>query len=535
LEKALPDVLAAPRRDREVAPVPDPQSRHLEHLRHVWQALGRDDPLWAVLSQADKRGGRWQRDEFFATGDAEVDYQLARLAVDDLPRERRFALDFGSGAGRLSRALARRFGKVLGLDVSSSMIEVARRLNADIDHLEFRENASARLEGVADASVDFVFSHIVLQHIPATLALGYVDEFFRVLAPGGVAVFQFVAGTDRSRRGRLFKLASNRWLNPMRRVAWRRREVFEMHTLEESALHACLARHPQLRLLHACDDHAAGPGWHGRRWSVVNEAAPPLRIERDGRVLYVDAADEQIGAALVAGREHEPHVARALRRYLAKGDVVLDVGANIGVFSLLAAECVGPAGRVVAVEPLAANRVLLARSAQESGFRQIELVSGAASDRPGVIELRVHPTTSNSARPEAAGPRLLGAEGATVAVPAVVLDEALAGLDRLDLVKIDIVGMEPLALRGLARSLWSWRPVLLTEFHPWAIGRVEGGDPTAFLEWLLGFYPGFVVLHRDGRQERCAGAADVMAVWQAANAAAGMDGRLHLDLLLLPE
>ncbi|MBN8726641.1 MAG: FkbM family methyltransferase [Xanthomonadales bacterium] len=514
--------------------IPASDSR-LEHLRHVWQALGRDDPLWAVLSQADKRGGRWQREEFFATGRAEVDYQLARLTVDGLPRARRLALDFGSGAGRLSRALAAHFGRVIGLDVSPSMVEVARRLNGDLANLEFRENASAGLDGIADASVDFVFSHIVLQHIPAPLALGYVEEFFRVLAPGGVAVFQFVAGTDGSRRGRLFALASNRWLNPVRRIAWRRREVFEMHALEEAALREMLARHPQLRLLHACDDHAAGPGWHGRRWSVANEASAPLRLEQDGRAVYVDAADEQIGAALAAGQAHEPHVARVLRRQLGEGDVMLDIGANLGVFSLLAAECVGPAGRVIAVEPVAANRVLLARSAQENGFRHVELIAAAASDVAGTIQLRTHPSTSNSAMPAAAGARLRAAGGATISVAAIVLDEQLVGLERLDLVKVDVVGMEPLALRGLERTLRRLRPALVTEFHPWAIERAAGGDPAAFLDGLLALYPAITILHRDGAEERCASVAEVMAAWRAANEAAAMDGRLHLDLLLLPE
>src|SRR5687768_12932320 len=60
------------------SPIPNPESRHfqsrqLEHLRRVWQTLGRDDPMWAVLSHADKRGGRWDPEEFLATGEVEVD------------------------------------------------------------------------------------------------------------------------------------------------------------------------------------------------------------------------------------------------------------------------------------------------------------------------------------------------------------------------------------------------------------------------------------------------------------------------------
>ncbi|HEY6985816.1 MAG TPA: methyltransferase domain-containing protein [Rhodanobacteraceae bacterium] len=247
----------------------------LERLRQVWQTLGREDPLWAVLSHSDKRGGRWKPEEFLATGRAEIDAQLQALAAHGLPVRHRLALDFGCGAGRLSRALAAHFEHVVGIDVAASMIETARRLNADIANVEFRENTSRRLESIADGSVDFVYSNVTLQHIPADLAAGYVDEFFRVLAPGGVAVFQFVAGPDESLRGRMFARIPNRWLNPLRRLAWRQRAVFEMHALDENELTRRIAREPALYLLVAVDDVSAGPGWRSRRWYVVRRDEAP--------------------------------------------------------------------------------------------------------------------------------------------------------------------------------------------------------------------------------------------------------------------
>lgn len=491
--------------------------------------------MWAVLSHADKRGGRWDPEEFLATGEVEVDVQLAALAGAGLPAGRWLALDFGCGAGRLSRALARHFAHVVGVDVSASMIDAARRLNADVPNVEFRENASARIERIADASVDFVFSHITLQHIPGDLAAGYVAEFFRVLAPGGVAAFQFVDDTDESLRGRVFGLASNRWLNPLRRVLWRRREVFEMHALPEARLLELLARHPQLRLLDAFDDGAAGPGWRGRRWTVVNEAPSPVRIECDGYVLFADPDDGQIGAPLQARQSHEPHVERFMRGFLREGDVVLDIGANIGSLAMLAAARVGGEGRVIAVEPLERNRRLLARSAQANRFAQVEIVAAAAADAAGELELRTHPLTSNSARPAAAGELLRDARGSTVRVPVVVLDDALADLRRLDLVKIDIEGMEPLALRGFERGLARLRPALLSEFHPWAMERASGIAPIDHLHWLRRFYPAITILHRDGCRQRCVEPDEVMQAWRDANAEAGLGDRLHLDLLLEPE
>lgn len=515
------------------SPIPIPDSR-LERLRRVWQTLGQDDPLWAVLSHADKRGGRWDAAEFLATGQIEIDTQLAALAASGFPRGRELALDFGCGAGRLTRALAGHFGRVIGVDVSASMVATARELNADVANVEFRENASPRIEDVADASVDFVFSHITLQHIPTALAAGYVDEFLRILAPGGVAVFQFVAGSDESLRGRLFGVASNRWLNPLRRLWWRRRAVFEMHALPEDTLRVRLPRHPGLRLLDAIDDRAAGPGWHGRRWTVVNDGEMPQRVDCGNYVLYANASDVHIGGPLLSGHAYEPHVMAVLRERLRRDDVVLDVGANIGVFSMLAASLVGAQGRVIAVEPVAANRVLLARAAQANRFAQIRLVDAAASDRNGFTGLRTHPGTSNSTIPAAAGERLRAAGGSTLRVPTVKLDEVLKDLGRLDLVKIDVVGMEPLVLRGLERTLARFRPILLSEFHPWAIARAAATSPFDYLRRLRRLYPAITILHRDGTRERCVEPEAVMQAWQRANEQAGLAGRLHLDLLLEP-
>jgi len=517
-------------------PAPAPSNTtELDRLRRVWETLGRDDPLWAVLSRSDKRGGRWDPVEFLETGRVEIEAQLALLAPSGYPRGRGLALDFGCGAGRLTRALAARFERAIGIDVSTSMVAAAERLNVDIGNIEFRANASPRLEHIADASVDFVFSHITLQHIPGELAAGYVGEFFRVLAPGGAAVFQFVDGSDDSLRGRLFGWASNRWLNPLRKVRWRRRAVFEMHALPEARLRGLLDRHPSLRLLDEVDDGAAGAGWRGRRWTVVNDAPLPVRIEASDHVLYVDPADVHIGGPLLAGAPHDPHVAAVLRGRLRHRDVVLDIGANIGSMALPAAVLVGARGPVIAVEPLARNCVLLARSAQASGLSNIEIVAAAASDRNGEIELRTHPSTSNSATPGASGERLRATDGATSRVRTVALDALLVERARLDLVKMDIEGMEPLAFAGIERSIERFRPFLLSEFHPWAIERATGSAPVDYLRRLLRHYAAIEVLHRDGARARCTTAEAVMDVWRRENATAGLDGRLHLDLLLDPD
>jgi SAM-dependent methyltransferase len=162
----------------------------LDRHRSDWEKLAEVDALWAVLTQPGKRGGRWDAREFLATGEPEIATVLAAAERLGLPAQRRRALDFGCGAGRLTRALAGRFEAAVGIDISAGMIETAWRLNADVPGCEFRQNTTSDLRQFGDGEFDLVYSSLVLQHLPSRdLVCGYVAEFLRVLAPGGVAVF----------------------------------------------------------------------------------------------------------------------------------------------------------------------------------------------------------------------------------------------------------------------------------------------------------------------------------------------------------
>jgi SAM-dependent methyltransferase len=100
------------------------------------------------------------------------------------------AVDFGCGVGRLSQALARRFEKVIGIDVAESMIRQAIELNHFPERCQYIQNVTPDLSILPDACVDFVYSSITLQHLVPALAAGYIREFFRTVRPGGSVVFQ---------------------------------------------------------------------------------------------------------------------------------------------------------------------------------------------------------------------------------------------------------------------------------------------------------------------------------------------------------
>jgi SAM-dependent methyltransferase len=161
----------------------------LEQHRRDWEELARLDPLWAVVSDPSRRFGRWDADEFFATGETEVEGLLARGHALGAPAQHQDALEFGCGVGRVTRALAKRYDRAVGIDISTEMLDRARALNARVDGVEFIHNTELDLAVLGDRRFDLVYSRHVLQHLPShEIARGYLHEMVRVLRPGGLLV-----------------------------------------------------------------------------------------------------------------------------------------------------------------------------------------------------------------------------------------------------------------------------------------------------------------------------------------------------------
>jgi len=159
-------------------------------LKRHWERLGRRDPFWAALTHRDKAGGRWDAESFFRSGDAELAAALERAERLGVAVSRRRALDFGCGAGRITQAMAREFERSDGVDISASMLAVAARHNRFPDRCVYHLNAAPDLSLFADATFTFVYSTLVLQHMEPRFSTGYIGELVRVLAPGGLLVFQ---------------------------------------------------------------------------------------------------------------------------------------------------------------------------------------------------------------------------------------------------------------------------------------------------------------------------------------------------------
>ena len=162
----------------------------LDDLQRHWNEWGRRDPYWAIISRPDRRGNRWDLEEFLRTGRDEIDALLAWMQELGIAVRFGRALDFGCGVGRLTQGLARTFAECDGVDIAPSMIERAKELNQFGDRCRYHVNDRDDLALFDDNVFDLIYSDIVLQHIAPEYSAKYVREFTRVLAPGGVAVFQ---------------------------------------------------------------------------------------------------------------------------------------------------------------------------------------------------------------------------------------------------------------------------------------------------------------------------------------------------------
>ena len=175
----------------------------LEQARLDWERLGEADPMWAILSDPDLAGNRWDPEAFFSTGVREVEQNLRHLHALGLDVERDRCLDFGCGIGRLTQALCDHFDRGDGVDVAASMVQRARSLNRCGARCQYHVNQRGDLRLFEDAEFTFVLSLITLQHIEPLHSKRYLAEFMRVLRPGGVALFQIPSALRKAGAGRL--------------------------------------------------------------------------------------------------------------------------------------------------------------------------------------------------------------------------------------------------------------------------------------------------------------------------------------------
>lgn len=216
---------------------------------------------------------------------------------------------------------------------------------------------------------------------------------------------------------------------------------------------------PVLQALRAYVRHL--PGWLGTgalaaRLSdhLKHHPVHATARTRDGMVFPVVTSDV-IQRYLWLHGVWEPHLTAWVRSRLTPGDLVVDVGAHTGYYTLLASRLVGPAGRVVAIEPSPAFHQALTGNLEANGCGNVRTINAAVSDRPERLTFYLERAT-NLGGTTAVRPRTVEASFEADAAPLPTL-LAAGELAAARLIKIDVEGGEAAAVRGLAPVLSSLR------------------------------------------------------------------------------
>lgn len=241
----------------------------LADVRSTFETLGRTDPLWTVLTERRFKRNRWDPQAFFATGRHEIRDLLDYTARLGLTVHRGRALDFGCAVGRLTQALADHFDEVVGVDIARSFIDEAERYNRHGDRCRYLHNTRDDLALLDSASFDLIYTNITLQHSPPEHSSRYIEEFFRLVKPGGTVVFQVPAGRTAFDGTMAWILRRFRaaYISPLKQ-GWRRRcgqPVIGMYGIPRQRVET-IVRTSAGRLIDVVENGAAGKGWQSFRY-----------------------------------------------------------------------------------------------------------------------------------------------------------------------------------------------------------------------------------------------------------------------------
>jgi FkbM family methyltransferase len=187
---------------------------------------------------------------------------------------------------------------------------------------------------------------------------------------------------------------------------------------------------------------------------------PRQTVLKSGVRIHCDLRDNAQGHAFYFG-EYSPDEIAIIRSYVPAGGVFLDVGAHVGLFSLVVAKHVGSGGRVIAVEP-APDTALVLRANVEANHVDdvVEVLELALGEQAGTIALRAGSAPADLGARSVYGPGSAVARVRTAAFDELIRTEEVT-LSALHAIKVDVEGAELSVLRGLERTITSYRPRLI--------------------------------------------------------------------------
>lgn len=220
-----------------------------------------------------------------------------------------------------------------------------------------------------------------------------------------------------------------------------------------------------------------------------------VSVDVRGQRMYITPHDSLLGRVLLFGGTWEAYQVNLFEETLSEGMVVVDIGANIGYYTLVAAARVGERGKVYAFEPEPSNYALLLKNIGANGYNNVLAVRKAVTNRTGTINLFLSGDT---------GEHSIGNDNQArraIVVDSVSLDEFFRGNEYpVHVIKMDIEGAEMVALEGMV-NIVTRNPGLkiFTEFCPEALEKA-GFSPIAYLDRLREH--GFELYLINGQRQR---------------------------------
>jgi FkbM family methyltransferase len=245
-----------------------------------------------------------------------------------------------------------------------------------------------------------------------------------------------------------------------------------------------------------------------------------------GFKMYVNTQDKVIAKSLITNGSWEEFETDLIFNILKQGDVVVDIGANIGYYTIIAAGIVGKEGKIFAFEPEPGNFELLSKNVTLNGFSNIHLQNKAISDKNGNV--RLYLDKANLGAPSFSEKNIFIEKGNFIDVKTLTLDGYLEDSkfdQKLDFIKIDAEGAEGLIIKGAQKSLQDNNAIILMEFWPYGQKNI-GTDPQKLLNTLSDLKYKIKIIDDKNQSVRSIDVEEIFKICQSSE-----NGKGHVNLL----
>jgi FkbM family methyltransferase len=242
------------------------------------------------------------------------------------------------------------------------------------------------------------------------------------------------------------------------------------------------------------------PGVQWFKRTILSAAVPRQRVQKqlDGFRMWLNPADAGVSKEILGSGGYEEFELALFRKECKPGMVLMDVGGNIGYYSLAACAQTHDDAKIFAFEPEPQVGAALRDNLALNGFRSVTMIDRALADKRGVLRLNVdQANTGKHSLVQSDGPNVRQIEIQTLTMDEFVSEQGIA---KVDLIKIDVEGAEGLVLVGARETIRRFAPVIFMEYTPDWLARA-GTDTRALFADLAA--QGYLIDLIDTRERTC--------------------------------